>query len=116
MARQPPAPQQAVLTPDRMRQGIQRLERCILEVKAFDPETIQTSDDTSRADSVSASVDAALVQTFGQATIEYHRYSGATMFNWPINLGEPILSKQFDVTCVNVALARWTFSAKPCPS
>jgi hypothetical protein len=49
-----------------MRQGIQRLERCIAEVEAFDPQTIQTQDDTSKAVALSASVDGALVQTFGK--------------------------------------------------
>jgi predicted nucleotide-binding protein len=68
-----------------MRQGISRLERCIAEVEAFDPEKIQTRDDTSKAGALSASVDGALVQTFGQDTAAYRRYSGAKNFSWPLN-------------------------------
>src|SRR5262249_13406144 len=87
--RTPPPPPRAELTPDRMRQGIRRLERCIAEVEAFDPQTIQTYDDTSKADGLSALVDGALVQTFGPDTAEYHRYSGATNFSWPLNMLHP---------------------------
>jgi hypothetical protein len=72
-----------------MRQGIQRLLRAIAQVEAFDPSTIQTRDDTAKADALSTAVDAALVQTFGQDTVEYNRYSGATMFGWPLNLEQP---------------------------
>jgi len=72
-----------------MRQGILRLERCIAQVEAFDPKTIQTEEDTSKADALSASVDAALGQTFGDGTVEYQRYSGATMFSWPLNMANP---------------------------
>lgn len=87
MARRPPSPpQQADLSPARMQQGLRRLELCIAEVERFNPETIQTDDDTSKADALSASVEATLVQTFGQGTVEYHRYSGATMFSWPLNM------------------------------
>ena len=39
---------------------------CIAEVEAFDPQTIQAYDDTSKAVALSASVDGALVQTFGK--------------------------------------------------
>ena len=87
--RPPPPPPRATLTAERMRQGIRRLEACIKEVETFNPATIVDSDDTSKADALSASVDAALVQTFDHGTVEYHRYSGATMFSWPLNLIHP---------------------------
>ena len=61
----PPSPR-AELTPGQMEEGIRRLGRCIAEVEAFDPQTIQTQDDTSKAVALSASVDGALVQTFGK--------------------------------------------------
>ena len=90
MARRPP-PQQmhAALTPDRMHQGKKRLEKCIAEVEAFDPRNIQTDNDTPKADALAALVDGALAQTFGQDTVEYARYSGATMFSWPLNMSHP---------------------------
>ena len=87
--RTPPPPPRAELTPDRMRQGIQRLERCIAEVEAFDPQTIQTQDDTSKAVALSASVDGALVQTFGKDSEDYRRYSGAKNFSWPLSYARP---------------------------
>jgi len=64
-----------------MGQGIRRLEQCIAEVEAFDPQKIQTRDDTSKAHALSALVDGALVQTFGQDTVEYRRYADATSFS-----------------------------------
>src|SRR5262249_6755479 len=79
----------ADLTPDRMRQGISRLGRCIAIIEAFDPKTIQTSHDTSKADELSALVESALVQTFGDDTAEYRRYSSATNFSWPLSMGRP---------------------------
>jgi predicted nucleotide-binding protein len=90
MAPRPPAPpQQAMLTPEQMRQGIQRLERRIAEVEAFDPESIQTRDDTSKAEALAASVKGALEQTFGHDTVEFQRYQGAASFHWPLNLMHP---------------------------
>ena len=88
--RPPPSPPpRAELTPDRMRQGISRLERCIAMIEAFDPQTIQTPHDTSKAEQLSASVDSALVQTFGDDTADYRRYSGAKNFSWPLNMARP---------------------------
>src|SRR5215831_13753155 len=88
--RPPPSPPpRAELTPDRMRQGISRLERCIAMIEAFDPQTIQTPHDTSKADELSASVDGVLVQTFGDDTADYRRYSGAKNFTWPLNMARP---------------------------
>jgi len=72
-----------------MEEGIRRLGRCIAEVEAFDPQMIQTYDDTSKANALSASVDGALVQTFGQGTVDYRRYSDATNFSWPLNYARP---------------------------
>jgi predicted nucleotide-binding protein len=88
--RPPPSPPpRAELTPDRMRQGISRLERCIAMIEAFDPQTIQTPHDTSKAEELSASVDGVLVQTFGDDTADYRRYSGAKNFSWPLNMARP---------------------------
>ena len=79
----------ADLTPDRIRQGISRLERCIAMIEAFDPQTIQTPHDTSKAEELSASVDSTLVKTFGDDTADYRRYSGAKNFSWPLNMARP---------------------------
>ena len=88
--RPPPSPPpRAELTPYRMRQGISRLERCIAMIEAFDPQTIQTPHDTSKAYELSASVDGVLVQTFGDDTADYRRYSDAKNFSWPLNMARP---------------------------
>jgi hypothetical protein len=82
-------PPRADLTPDRMRQGITRIERCIAKVEAFDPQMIRTLHDTSKAEALSALVDSVLVQTFGEDTAEYRRYLGAKNFSWPLNYARP---------------------------
>jgi predicted nucleotide-binding protein len=88
--RPPPSPPpRAELTPNRMSQGITRVERCIAMIEAFDPQTIQTPHDTSKAEELSASVDGVLVQTFGDDTADYRRYSGAKNFSWPLNMARP---------------------------
>jgi predicted nucleotide-binding protein len=58
-------------------------------IEAFDPQTIQTPHDTSKAEELSASVDGVLVQTFGDDTADYRRYSGAKNFSWPLNMARP---------------------------
>jgi predicted nucleotide-binding protein len=72
-----------------MRQGISRFETCVARVEAFDPQTIQTRDDTWKAEELSALVESSLVQTFDQDTAEYRRYSAAKNFSWPLNVGQP---------------------------
>jgi predicted nucleotide-binding protein len=79
-----PQPQSADLTPERMRQGIKRLEAALRQVTDFDP-NIKSNDETSQADRLAAAVEAALTQTFGHETVEFNRYSGAAQFSWPIN-------------------------------
>ena len=71
-----PQPQSADLTPERMRQGIKRLEAALQQVMAFDPD-INSKDETSKADRLSAAIEAALTQTFGHGTIEFNRYNDA---------------------------------------
>src|SRR5258708_8804861 len=85
----PPPPQKAMLTPERIRQGIQRLERRIAEGEAFDPQSIRTLDDTSKAEALEASVKRALEQTFGPDTVEFQRYQSAAPFHWTINRKYP---------------------------
>ena len=64
--------------------GIKRLEQALAQVEAFNP-LITISDDTVKAERVSAAVEAALAQTFGHGTVEFNRYSDASTFNWPLN-------------------------------
>jgi hypothetical protein len=77
-------PQSADLTPERMHQGIKRLEAALRQVTDFDP-NIKSKDETSKADRLAAAVEGALTQTFGHETIEFNRYRDAAHFSWPIN-------------------------------
>jgi hypothetical protein len=77
-------PQSADLTPERMRQGIKRLEAALQQVSAFDA-NINSKDETSKADRLSVAIEAALTQTFGHGTIEFNRYKDAAHFSWPLN-------------------------------
>lgn len=81
MARKPPTQpsRNAELSIDAMRLGISRLEKRLEEVHAFDPKTIRQRSDPSIA-KIRASVDDALVRTFGNESIEYQRYSAAASF------------------------------------
>ncbi|WP_219681945.1 TIR domain-containing protein [Bradyrhizobium canariense] len=85
----PPQPQPAYLTPERMRQGLKRLEAALKQVTAFDP-NIPANEDTVKADRLAAAVEAALTQTFGHGTVEFQRYSGAAHFSWPLNYAYPV--------------------------
>ena len=83
----PSAPQHAQLTPETMRMGIRRLRQCIERVEAFDPAAwISKMDELAAvASSMTAAVESALGQTFGNGTVEYRSYTSATNFSWPIS-------------------------------
>lgn len=81
------APQTAKLTPDDMRKGIKRLEKRLAEVELFDPQSLDRNDPWSTVRPLKTSVETALIDTFGQGTIEYNRFSAAAHFDWPIRMG-----------------------------
>jgi hypothetical protein len=87
----PSAPQHAQLTPETMRLGIRRLGQCIEKVEAFDPVASNSKGDDliAVASAMTAAVESALGQTFGNGTVEYRRYAGATDFSWPLNYMHP---------------------------
>ena len=87
----PSTPQHAQLTPETMGRGILRLGQCIERLKAFDPAAaISNVDDLiALASAMTAAVESALGQTFGNGTVEYRRYVHATDFSWPINYMHP---------------------------
>lgn len=82
--RKPVQPQYADLSPERMRQGIKRLQAVLQQVKGFNPE-LEECVETVKAERLSAAVEAALTQSFGHGTVEYQRYSDAALFSWPLN-------------------------------
>jgi hypothetical protein len=83
----PSAPQHTELTPDTMRTGIRRLGQCIERVEAFDPAASTSKEDDliAVASAMTATVESALGQTFGNGSVEYRRYADATNFGWPMN-------------------------------
>jgi hypothetical protein len=70
-----------------MRTGVRRLGQCIEKVEAFDPAaSISKGDDLiAVASAMTAAVESALGQTFGNGTVEYRSYASATDFSWPIS-------------------------------
>jgi predicted nucleotide-binding protein len=82
----PQPPQPAHLTPEQMRQGIDRLQKRLAEVSAFDPKSVVEQYNIPHVEALAASVDEALVRTFGAGSLDYNRYSDAAHFdNGPHN-------------------------------
>ncbi|OQM75237.1 TIR domain-containing protein [Manganibacter manganicus] len=79
-------PHPASLTVQEMQQAIPRLRKRVQEVEAFEPDTVPADDPTSAVRSLRASIDEALIRTFGNDTVEYRRYHRASAFDWPINM------------------------------
>ena len=67
------APRSANLSVQQMKTAIPKLERRIAELQKFDPASIQDRSD-SRVKALEASIDDALVDIFGNDTVEYKRY------------------------------------------
>jgi predicted nucleotide-binding protein len=97
----PPA-QPAALTPEQMRQGVDRLKKRIEEVRAFDPTAVREQFHSPELDALSASIDESLVRTFGADSLDYSRYrSAAELDQGPLNMFHPT-----PIERVHEALAR----------
>lgn len=73
----PLPPTSASLSKEQMRQGIERLNRRIAELEAFQP-TLETRRWAPETKALEASIDDTLVRIFGSGTVEYNRYVSAT--------------------------------------
>jgi hypothetical protein len=73
-ARAAPAPQLTQLTPEAMRSGIARLKRRVEEVKQLNTESAAYNIAVTR---LAASIDDALIRTFGVKTKDYYIYHDA---------------------------------------
>jgi predicted nucleotide-binding protein len=77
-----------------MRAGIERLQKRIEEVKAFDPHSVTDKYHAPEVDKIVASIQDALARTFGTESAEYDRYQEAANFDkgfspfGPSDLGE----------------------------
>jgi predicted nucleotide-binding protein len=69
-----------------MQSGIQRLQKRLEEVKAFDPRSVTAQFEIPHVHKLSAAVEDALARTFGGDSLEYERYRSAAQFdNGPFN-------------------------------
>jgi len=77
MARTKPQPskQSAILSAQQLQAGIDRLQKRIEEVKAFDPRSVTDQDDIPYVKRIVAAIDDALIRTFGNDSPEYERYN-----------------------------------------
>jgi len=73
----PPPPQAPVLTADQKRRRIDRLQRCIDELEAFDPQQVQRRYGEPEVMRLEAAIDEALAAAFGHGTPAYNRYRRA---------------------------------------
>ncbi|MFZ2620542.1 MAG: nucleotide-binding protein [Alphaproteobacteria bacterium] len=70
-----------------LNKGIQRINRRIEELLAFDPLALQnTSEASSKTKALTASIEDCLEQTFGEGSFKYKRYVGAAHFSWPLSV------------------------------
>lgn len=92
----------ADLSPDQMRSGIERLIKRVDEVRNFDPGGVTEQYDNPELDRLSASIDEALVRTFGAENADFDRYRSASQFdNGPHNYAYKV-----DIADVRQSLAR----------
>ena len=80
MARRPTLPptESPRLTPDQIRNRVGRIERCIADLTAFDPQAIQKRFAIPEVQSLEANIEAALSAAFGHGTPAYNNFRQAT--------------------------------------
>jgi hypothetical protein len=82
----PPKPKNPILTVGQKRRRIERLQKCVTNLEAFDPQKVR-----KRAPAVlelEAAIDKALSSAFGYGTLAYLRYNGAAALD-----PSPLLTK-----------------------
>lgn len=77
--RRPPAPkpEPPVLTIEQMHRRIDRLGKCIEDLEAFDPQTVQKRYGAPEVMAIEAAIEGALEAAFGHQTPAFNRYIGA---------------------------------------
>ncbi len=69
------------LTSNELRQAIDRLRRRIVDVEGFDPKTVTDRDNIPELEALSPAIREALVSAFGADTLDYRRFSDASVFD-----------------------------------
>ncbi len=86
-------PTPADLTPHQMEQGVIRLKKRLAEVEEFEPSAVDPFNPIPAVAGIRASVDDAIVRTFGNNTVEYSRYKAASSFSWPLNIDRHVTAR-----------------------
>ena len=77
----PPKPHERVVrAPDQLRQGIERLQRQISELEAFDPSSVRVRG-AAETRAMQAAIAETLTKTFGGGTSDYNRYASAAQLD-----------------------------------
>ncbi len=82
-------PKTAVLTIEKMKHGIVRLEKLIKEIEAFDPQIIQKRW-SNEVKALETNIEGVLTSVFGHDTVECNRYKGAVRLDQG-----PVIAKPF---------------------
>lgn len=85
--------------------GIKRLEKQLAAVKEFDPNALDEGDPEALARPLITAIEQDLVETFGQGTPEYLRYSQASDLRWTYNYFETVSHREM-VSELQVARTR----------
>jgi predicted nucleotide-binding protein len=72
-----PPPQPPTLTPAQLRRCIERLQKCIQELQAFDPQQVQKRYNITEVVALETSITDALAVAFGHGTPRFNVYKGA---------------------------------------
>jgi predicted nucleotide-binding protein len=73
----PPKPESPILTVEQKRRRIERLQKCIRDLEAFDPQKVQKRYGVPEVLALEAAIDEALSAAFGHGTAAYGRYNRA---------------------------------------
>jgi hypothetical protein len=83
----PPKPKPPVLTVGQKRRRIERLQKCMQRLDAFDPQKVQRRVGVPEVLALDAAIDKALSSAFGHGTPAYLRYNlAATLDHGPLQL------------------------------
>src|SRR5580700_6243264 len=81
----PPKPKPPVLTVGQKRGRIERLQKCMQRLEAFDPQKVQRRVGVPEVLALEAAIDKALSSAFGYGTPAYFRYNlAATLDHGPL--------------------------------
>jgi hypothetical protein len=89
----PPKPKAPILTAEQKRRRIERLEKCIRDLQAFDPQKVQKRFGVPEVFALEAAIDKALSSAFGHGTSAYMRYNrAAALDHGPLITNVPVRS------------------------